>query len=530
MFGFLTAIWDMLRRIAGIILPVGKGIRFRGFSSGVRWTLHIILLVAILVVLYLLNRPLGLPALIPTTPRFIAEMWLPILFLLIYVLAWAAWWLYKLLSTEQEQSVFPDIDEAWAEAVHALGSAGLSLTDLPLFFALGRPEAPEEDLFKAAQLQLVVRQTPSRAAPLHLYASRDAVYVTCAGASLTGKQATILAVEGLPEMGAAGGGGDEFDPGKTLTARAPADQRVMKMVAMTVGRQATGLERRAMRRLGGFKLPELLKNASEVELQTARLEHLCRLIVRDRRPYCPINGLLLLVPFGSTDTDTEAQQTGDIVQRDLATVQRIMKVHCPIFALVCDLETLPGFREFIIRLPVRDRERRLGQRFPLAPDVNGEPLLDYLDSSVQWVCGSLLRDWVFKLFRVETPGRDDLDTTVGANANLYLLLDELRERQKRLGRVLRVAMARQASGPLLFGGCYLAGTGHDPDREQALVAGLFRRLIDHQNDVSWTDEALDENASAERVAKVGYGVLAGAGAVVIVLLALVLFGGRPHRS
>jgi IcmF-related N-terminal domain len=530
MFGFLTAIWDLLRRIVGIILPVGKGIRFTGLSSAVRWTLHILLLVTVLIVLYLLNRPLGLPGLIPTTPRFIAELWLPILFLLIYVLAWAAWWLYKLLSADEEQSVFPDIDEAWGEAVEALGKAGVSLTDLPLFFVLGRPEAPEEDLFNAAQLQLVVRQTPSRAAPLHVYASRDAVYVTCAGASLTGKQASILAVEGLPHMDAASGGGDEFDPGKTLTARAPAEQRVIKMVAKTVGRQATGLERRVMRRLGGFKLPELLKNTSEVELQTARLEHLCRLIVRDRRPYCPINGLLLLVPLGSTDTDLDAQQTGELMQRDLAAVQGTLKVDCPLFALVCDLETLPGFREFIVRLPVRDRERRLGQRFPLAPEIDGEQLLDYVDSSVQWVCGSLLRDWVFKLFRVETPGRDAPADVTAANANLYLLLDELRERQKRLGRVLRVAFARHANGPLRFGGCYLAGTGHDPDREQALVAGLFRRLIDHQNDVSWTDQAMKENESAERVAKMGYGVLAGAGLAVVVLLALVFLGGRSHHS
>ncbi len=208
----------------------------------------------------------------------------------------------------------------------------------------------------------------------------------------------------------------------------------------------------------------------------------------------------------------------------------ILKVHCPTFGLVCDLETLSGFREFIVRLPVRDRERRLGQRFPLAPEINGEQLLDYVDSSVQWVCGSLLRDWVFKLFRVETPGRDDAPTVTAANANLYLLLHELRERQKRLGRVFRVAFARQASAPLRFGGCYLAGTGHDPDREQALVAGLFRRLIDHQNDVSWTDQAMAENENAERVAKMGYGVLATAGVAVAVLLAVVFLGGRSHHS
>jgi hypothetical protein len=337
-------------------------------------------------------------------------------------------------------------------------------------------------------------------------------------------------VEGLPEMGAGAASADEFDPGKTLMPRGAGEKKVIQLVAKTIGRATTGLERRAMRREGGFKLPELLKNAVEAETHTARLEHLCRLIVRDRRPYCPVNGMLVLVPFGSTDSDADAQQTGEIIQRDLATAQGVLKVHCPLFALICDLETLPGFREFICRLPAKDRERRLGQRFPLAPDINGEPLLDLVDNSVQWLCGSLLRDWVFKLFRVETPGKDDLGKAVIGNTNLYLLLDELRERQRRLSRVIKVALARQANGPMLFGGCYLAGTGHDPDREQALVAGLFRRLIENQDYVSWTERALADDASAERVAKVGYGVLAGVGAVVVVLLALLVFGGGARRS
>jgi len=530
MFGILTAIWDALRRVAGILLPVGKSVRIRNLGTGLRWTLHILLLLGILVLLHFLNRLiLGN---ITSGFEFFNRNWLPILFLLVYVLAWAAWWLYKLLSAEEEQSVFPDIDEAWTEAVQALGQAGLSLTDLPLFLVLGRPEAPEDDLFQAAQLQLVVRQTPRAAAPLHVYASRDALYVTCAGASLLGRQATILAVEGLPDMGSGGTVTDEFDPGKTLMPRGAGEKKVIKLVAMTVGRQATGLERRAMRREGGFKLPELLKNTTEVEMQTARLEHLCRLIVRDRRPYCPVNGILVLVPLGSTDADTDAQQTGEIIQRDLATAQSTLKVHCPLFALVCDLEALPGFREFMLRLPAKDRrERRLGQRFPLAADINGEPLLDLVDGSVQWLCGSLLRDWVFKLFRVEVPGRDELDVVVAGNTNLYLLLDELRDRQKRLSRVLKVALARQANGPLLFGGCYLAGTGHDPDREQALVAGLFRRLLDSQDYVSWTDQALADDANAERVAKLGYGILAGVGAVMVaLLLALVVFRGGSRPS
>src|ERR1700694_1066992 len=112
MFGILTAIWNFLRRIVGIILPVGKGVSFRNLGTGARWTLHILLLLVILVGLWFLNKPL-LGWMFEATSA--QKWWLPLLFLLIYVLAWSAWWLYKLLSTQEEQSVFPDIDEAWAE-------------------------------------------------------------------------------------------------------------------------------------------------------------------------------------------------------------------------------------------------------------------------------------------------------------------------------------------------------------------------------------------------------------------------------
>src|SRR5438105_1685685 len=78
--------------------------------------------------------------------------------------------------------------------------------DLPLFLGLGRPSGPEEALFDAAQLAFVVKQAPAGPAPLHVYATRDAIYVTCAGASLLGKHAANVALEGIAELG--GGGGE----------------------------------------------------------------------------------------------------------------------------------------------------------------------------------------------------------------------------------------------------------------------------------------------------------------------------------
>src|SRR5262249_9473249 len=74
----------------------------------------------------------------------------------------------------------------------------------------------------------------------------------------------------------------------------------------------------------------------------ARLRHLCGLIVRDRRPFCPLNGILVLIPFAGTDRSENAQNVAEFCRRDLATVQEVFRTHCPIFTLICDMERCPG--------------------------------------------------------------------------------------------------------------------------------------------------------------------------------------------
>src|SRR5205085_749881 len=144
----------------------------------------------------------------------------------------------------------------------------------------------------AAQLQLAVPQSPADPrAPLHIYATREAIYVTCAGASLLGKHAANVALEGIDEQG---GGAEEVDgesPEAKTIRPSGKEKKVIKKLAQILGRQMNVVERRAARRDLGMPMPDLLKNSAEVERLRARLAHLGRLIVRDRQPFCPINGL-----------------------------------------------------------------------------------------------------------------------------------------------------------------------------------------------------------------------------------------------
>jgi hypothetical protein len=94
----------------------------------------------------------------------------------------------------------------------------------------------------------------------------------------------------------------------------------------------------------------------------------------------------------------------------------------------------------------------------------------------------------------------------------------VRERTHRLCRILTEGLLMQPGGPLLFGGCYLAGTGRDSGA-QAFSQGFFLRLLEEQDFVSWTSEAFEENESYLRKTSVGYTI------IILVALAALVGGG-----
>jgi hypothetical protein len=533
---FLAMIWNGIRQMLGLIMPFfAKAGDLRRFAPALVWVLRILILGIFIGLLYYVHRQLDLGSILPgTSSDFLRHFWLPLLGLLFVILCWLGWWVWQLLRPEEELSNFPDIDEAWEQATRALYQGGIDLSEKPLFLVIGRPAAVEEAMYQAAELRLGVRQAPSAAgAPLHVYAFRDgrhdSVFVTCAGASLLGKYAGILsgdqeAIE-LPQP-ADGASQASIDLSKT--ARPEGDvKQVLEILreAKRQGRELTEEERKQILKMERKGRPSLLKNASEVELARARLKHLCHLIARDRRPYCPINGMLLLIPWECASSDEEAAQAGTVCQQDLSAAREVFQLNCPLITLICDLETAAGGQQFIERFP-RDRlKQRLGQRFPLLPDLEPSVLPKSIEDSARWICDSMFPTWIYKFLRPEVPTKDQPGTVTRGNAQLVKLLCQMRWRSKRLGQVLSRALTCEDEQPLLFGGCYLAATGATPGTEQAFLPGVFRRVIENQNYVSWTDEALAQDSAQTNLARYGYVVL-GAATLVALVLGYVFWPGR----
>jgi hypothetical protein len=534
--GLLAKLWSGLKAPVGLLLPVfTKAGDWRRYSAQVRWVLRLVLLAAILIALAFINRyaELGpfLPDFVQPYPLFREWLWLPLLGLMLYVLCWLGWWLWQLL-TLQETNQFPDIDAAWEEAVAALNRTGIDLTEVPLFLVFGRSEATEEALFEAANLKLKVRQTPARAgAPLHVYADHDGIYVTCPGASLLGRQAAILA--GAVPVSVES---PDFDPSKTVgPAGFAADVQEVLRRAREQGRDAQHLSEDEQQEVQALLAKEKEEEARRIgkarsillgdedarSLLTARLRYLCRLIVRERRPFCPANGLLLVIPVAATDSDEDANHTGLLCRHDLNAAREVFQTHYPLFALVGDLEKLPGncFREFVDRFPESKRVGRLGQRFPLVPVLDYAVLEGKIAESVNWICEVLIPSWVYRLCRVERAATDSLPQVTRGNARVIQFMSQMHGRRHRLARILTRGLLVGERGPLLFGGCYLGGTGEGV-QEQAFVPGVLKRLLDDQSAVSWTQEAVTEEASFQRWTRYGYVGLAVAVAALAALAAL----------
>jgi hypothetical protein len=531
----ITATLSKIRMWLGLVLPVfAKVGDFRHWSPWVWRILHLLAVGGVLYLTWWLNRVYDVGYFLQGVDIQYRQFFLPVLFLLVYTLSWLGYWLWRLFGEEEAAADFPDVDAAWREAVRKLDAAGIGLADAPLFLILGRPAAGDDALFQAAQVSTTVRAPAAPEAPLRVYAHRDAIYVTCSGASAWGRMAAMLAGEVEPDAGgpaeapAAAGIGKTIKFGEQMGL---APELVDEMRALLTQREQRDLTPEESDRLR--ELAELTKGPAtaqrrarmspeEQARETARLGFLCRLIRRDRSPWCPVNGVLALVPWAATESDESAKEAITVLQRELGAAREYLQLRCPVYALVCDMETARGFAEFRRGLPPDMLKSRVGQRLPLAPDLPNAEVPGLWERGVQWVGESVLPVGILKFLRLDAP-TDPRKTPLQAgmhNRNLYMLLSQVYARGPRLAKVLARglgAAGESSDAPdalPLFGGCYLGGTGRQP-QDQAFVPGVFARLTDGQNHVSWTNQALAEDAKYRRWTALGY---------AIILVALVVAG------
>jgi len=449
---------------------------------------------------------------------------------------------------EGESSRFPDIDYAWNAGLEALHTHGLSLEHSPIFLVLGSSgERRERFLMMAAGQDFRVRGVPEGKAPLHWYADPDGIFIFCTDASWLSALTVLAEKKPIDPVGLrtvsfnAGSQTRESVPQAPAPAAMPPMSSVPEpsekirgtvMLDQFLGQSAvsqgaappnSAAARPAGTLVGAdfgtFTKPELAEpsvshmpaaNDPQVMLATVppleatsqlqRLQYVGQLLRNARRPVCPLNGILTLLPFQMMQAEpTEVEELERAIKSDLLTVQRTLQVRCPVTSMIVGLDQERGFSELVRRVgPERAASQRFGQRY----DVRCLAERDGLAAFCDHVCGTF-EDWVHALFReqqaLSRPG----------NTRLYGLLCKVRCNLKtRLTEILTGAFGYDSrelpnDDPFLFSGCYFAATGESPDR-QAFVKGVIDKLVQEQDYVEWSQHAMAANRRSRWLAIGGF--------------------------
>lgn len=98
-------------------------------------------------------------------------------------------------------------------------------------------------------------------------------------------------------------------------------------------------------------------------------------LVREARPHCPINGMLLVIPADSLISDSPEQldQNAKTIAAQLNLIQRTLGVRFPVFVLITKCDLITGFREFFDTLDDRRHQQMLGWSNPDELDTPFDP-------------------------------------------------------------------------------------------------------------------------------------------------------------
>lgn len=95
--------------------------------------------------------------------------------------------LYLGLGAGTARSAFPDIDDAWREILIQLSQSRIAPGGFRLFLLMTEAESLAASVVEAAGLEVLVKAPTSPEAPIHCYATEDALFLSCAGASALGR-------------------------------------------------------------------------------------------------------------------------------------------------------------------------------------------------------------------------------------------------------------------------------------------------------------------------------------------------------
>lgn len=539
MYRFLSAISYAFNLARSWFVWLAGATRDTTLPSWFYQALHVLLVVATVLLFGYFSPWLTDPKDVKVSDApFIQEHFWGFAVLLLYLLIRVAILVARLLMEREEE--FDDIRRAWEAGLAALDRVGLDVQWLPVFMVVGAGEE-EDSLFRAARMSWKTT-APGRedAAPVRIFATEEAIFISCPGAGAVSAQRTAVAEpaqDGMdrtqrpPGAGAhsetidpdamaprahLAGGVATIDPATfsagiaesaprsaafgtgTMVAPGAATGTLMPGSGAPTGGILAGLQPGAAKATALGVVRPL--SQAETELASRRLEYLCGLISEARGEFCPINGMLLVMPiaWAGLPAGADADRIVNTAHLDLETALRSFGLAFPTTVAMTGFERTSGLRQFVergMKLNSKFLDSRAGSKFPLGAGIDQHSAKWAIDAGLQW-----FRDWCYSLFAQ--------NMSDSSNGPVYRLLCELQTRREALARGLQLIFdGLSGADAIRLAGVYYCTAGRS-ERDRAFVQGIFRKLVDGQDDVAWTVERLRDDVRRQRLAIAGLFVAA----------------------
>lgn len=475
-----------------------------------RWVLHGLAVLAMLLLLGFIQWFFDIGRFVSAPLPYLRQAWLPIVGLLIYLNMWLIWLVWRLYDPNPTTSPWPDIDYSWTQITAALYRSGIDPSKVPLFLILGRPPSGTSVLFESARLPLDINGVPeAQLSPVQVFAGKQAVFIVCSDTCLLGlfgdrvsnlNPSYLGTLASTPTGSTAGSGALQG-----MTESGAMSSGPSKMMAALPTPEPAGPSQEEVRPLS--------RDAEAMARCQSRLEHVCRLLRGMRHPWCPVNGVVAILPEQCTADEFMASQGGILAQRDLAMATQTLGVEVPIITLFSGGEGIPGFREFLGLIPKEKRDQRLGKPIPLALVKDDVRRADIIRKTVQWQCAELIPRLIMRTFQMRATdtggGRMQISQLDGrTNRQLIRLIRAIRTRRETMANLCVRLIEGNPDNRVRLSGCYLAATG-TVRRGQGFLTDLFAQLFEGQNFVAWTQQSLRAERRLVLMTLLGYIITAG---------------------
>ncbi len=576
MFGLLQKILHPLCIVAmASVAPLVAWRRSdQGWHRHLVIAIHVIAVVTVLGLLIAAQLAWQLDTFVRSSLPLVRILWLPLVGGLVYATAWSAWFVARTLRKPAEQPLFDATTSCLRAGLDRFAQSGIDVSRTPLYLVLGSPAEGIRAFFAAAHADLIVLPHPDESdEPVQVCGNQDAIYVCCRDVSLLGRFAR-QATEARAEKQAAKSrpntvasrepahlwSGDQPPPeraqlspaaavaGHADHSRSTAGSTVSSPASATATATATatlvedppaGGDRATLQRMNQTisdletltveppaaatvevlqprhsPAPLLRLNSSEAEQLLERLDAVCQELAELRQPYCPINGVLLMVPLDAADDVETADHVGMRIERDLATITAATESSVSAQLIFCDLDRCEGSQAFLNRFPDTQRHRRLGANLPAPPPSEPDAGPQGIDHAVRWICDELFPPLGYRLMQRD-PNDPACDRALSLeNRQIHRLVDSMRQRREGMSRMLRRAVVA-AIGRVRLRGCFITATGAAGHSRQAFAEGIVPLILDIQNEVQWSPERRRRDRWQHRAAMATYVAVAGAALLTV---------------